>query len=207
MENSFENQLNVAQKCPIFQIIKVDFHFVGPNDVVVVPFRVGLLGEKFFLIAVFDAGGSRNARTKLKDAAVIALELVGVTRHIGTRTDEAHLPDQYVDKLCKAVHLAVAQPMAHARDAWVAGRGNSITLRLVVHGSKLTDSERFAIFSNAVLHKKYRPFRVDFDEDADDEQGQKQQNKPYQCCEAVEAPLEEESYFVFIFRHVAWPPC
>lgn len=179
MEYGLENQFNVAKESPMLQILKVDFHLVGPKNLVVVPFWVGLLGEQFLFVAVFDAGGSRNARTKLKDAAVIALELVGVTRHIGTRTDEAHLPDQYVDKLCKAVHLAVAQPMAHARDAWVAGSGNSIALRLVVHGSELTDSEWFAVLTNAFLHEKHRTFRIDSDEDGDDQKRQKQHNKSY----------------------------
>ena len=161
------------------EIVKIDFHFVRPNDVVIVPFRVGLLGKELFFIAVFDAGGTRNARTKLKDAAVIALQLVGVTRHIGTRTDEAHLPDQYIDKFCKAFHLAVAQPMAHARDTWVAGSGNSIAFRLVMHGSEFTDSERFAIFTNAFLHEKHRTSRIDSDEDGDDQKRQKQHNKSY----------------------------
>ena len=59
--------------------------------------------------------------------------------------------------------------MAHARDAWVVGSGDAVAFRLMQHGTKLTDFERFAVFSNAFLHEKHRPFRIDFDEDSDDE--------------------------------------
>ena len=179
MEYGLENQFNVAKESPMLQILKVDFHLVGPKNLVVVPFWVGLLGEELFFIAILDAGGSRNARSKLKDTAVVALQLVGVTRHIGTRPDEAHLSNQHVDKFCKAVRLAVAQPMTHARDAWVAGSGNSIAFRLVVHGSELTDSEWFAVLTNAFLHEKHRTSRIDSDEDSNDQKGQKQHNKSY----------------------------
>lgn len=173
MENSFENQLNVAQKCPIFQIIKVDFHFVGPNDVVVVPFRVGLSGKELFLIAVFDAGGSRNARTKLKDAAVVALQLVGVTGHIGTRPDEAHLPNENINQFSKAIHFAVAQPMAYACDSWVIGCSNAVALGLVCHGAELAYPEGFAILPNAMLHEKHGTFRIDFYQNGNNQQRQK----------------------------------
>ena len=207
LENGFQNQSNITPKAPIIQIVQVDFHLVGPDDVVVVPFRVGLLGEKFFLVAVFDAGRTRNTRSQLQDASVVALQLVGIAGHIGARPDETHLPDEDIDEFGEAVHLAVAQPMAHASDARIAGNGDSIPLRLMVHGAELADSERFAVFPDAPLHEKDRPFRVDFDENCYDEQYGTQNDKSTERHDAVEAPLEEESYFVFIFLHVAWPPC
>jgi hypothetical protein len=74
---------------------------------------------------------------------------------------------------------------------------------LVFHRAELADSERFAILSYAVLKEENRPFRVEFDEHGDDEQGQKKHHKPNECCDTVEAPFEAESYFVFIFRHAA----
>ncbi len=58
------------------QIIKVDFHLVGPDDVVVIGFWIGLLGQY---------------------SSVVALQLVGIARHIGARSDEAHLPDQNIN--------------------------------------------------------------------------------------------------------------
>ena len=79
------------------QIIKVDFDLVGPDDGVVVGFRVGLLGEQFLFVAVFDAGGAGDARAQLQQAPVVATELVGIARHVGARPDEAHLPNQNVD--------------------------------------------------------------------------------------------------------------
>ena len=79
------------------QIIKVDFDLVGPDDGVVVGFRVGLLGEQFLFVAVFDAGWTGDAGAQLQQASVVAFELVGVARHVGTWPDEAHLPNQNVD--------------------------------------------------------------------------------------------------------------
>ena len=191
----------------MIQIIEVDSYFVGPDDGVVVGLGVGLLGKQFFLIAVFDAGRTRDAGTEHEESAVVALQLVGIAGHVGARPHEAHLSDEDVDQLCEAVYLAVAQPVAYARDARVVGSGDRVAFRLVNHGAELTDSERFATFSDASLHEENRTFRVDFDEDADDEQRQKKHDESDECHDAVEAPLEEEPYFVFIFRHVAWPPC
>ena len=75
------------------QIVEIDFHFVRPNNVVIIPFWVGLLGKEFFFVAVFDAGRTGDAWTKLEYAALVALKLVGVALHIGARPDEAHLTD------------------------------------------------------------------------------------------------------------------
>ncbi len=97
--------------------------------------------------------------------------------------------------------------MTHARDAWVVGRGDAVALRLVVHGAELADSERFAFFTDAPLEEKYGSFRVNFDEQGNDEQRQEEHNKPHERHDAVEAPLEKESYFAFIFHHAAWLPC
>lgn len=189
------------------QIVKVNLYLVGPDDVVVVGFRVGLLRQQLLLVAVFDAGRTGDARAELQDAAVVALQLVGVAGHVGTRPNEAHLPDEDVNQLCEAVHLAVTQPMAYAGDTRVVGRGDRVAFGLVVHGAELADPERLAILSNALLHEKHGSFRVYFDDDADDKQGQKQEIQAYECHDTVEAPLEEEPYLVFIFHHAAWPPC
>ena len=140
------------------QIVKVDFDLVGPDDVVVVGFWIGLLRQQFLLVAVFNAGGTSNAGTELKDAAVVALQLVGVAGHVGTRPHEAHLTYKDVDQLGEAVHLAVAQPMAYARDTWVVGRGDRVAFSLVVHGAELADPERLAILSDALLHEKHGSF-------------------------------------------------
>lgn len=81
----------------MIQIIKVDFDLVGPDDGVVVGFRVGLLGEQFLFVAVFDAGWTSDARAQLQQASVVAFELVGIARHVGARSHKAHLPNQNVD--------------------------------------------------------------------------------------------------------------
>lgn len=96
--------------------------------------------------------------------------------------------------------------MPNVGDAGVGGRGHGVALGLVFHGAELADSERLATFSDAMLHEENRAFRVEFDEHGDDQQRQKQHDKPNECHDTVEAPLEAESYFVFIFRHAAWPP-
>ncbi len=137
------------------QVIQVDFHLVGPNDGVIIGLWVGLLGKQFFFVAVFDAGGTCNAGTKLKDATVIALQLVGIAGHIRARSDEAHLTDEDVDQFGQAVHFAVAQPMAHARDAWIVGRGDTVAFGLVKHRAKLEDPEGLAVFSYAFLQEKH----------------------------------------------------
>ena len=161
------------------EIFKVDLHFVGPNDIVVIPFWVGLLGEQFFLVAVLDAGGACDAGTELEDTAVVALQLVGITRHIRSRSDETHLSDKDIDELGEAIHLTMTQPMANPRHPWIVGYGNGIALRLHVHSTELADSERFAVFSNAPLHEENRTFRVDFDEDGNEKQRKKQKNKTH----------------------------
>ena len=97
--------------------------------------------------------------------------------------------------------------MTYASNTQVAGNGDRIAFRLVGHGAELADSKRFAIFTDSCLHEKHRAFRIQLDEDGDDEQRKKQHNQPYKCHDAVEAPLANESYLVTIFLHVAWPPC
>ena len=97
--------------------------------------------------------------------------------------------------------------MSNTRDARVVSRSDGITLCLVKHRTELTDMKWFAVLSDALLHEKHGSFRVYFDDDADDKQGQKQEIQAYECHDTVEAPLEEEPYLVFIFHHAAWPPC
>lgn len=145
------------------QVIQVDFHLVGPDDGVVIGLWVGLLSQQLFLIAVFDAGRTCNTGTKLKDATVVALKLVGIARHVGAWPNEAHLSNEDIDQLGEAVHLAVAQPVAHTRNARVVGRGDRVAFGLVVHGTELTNPERLAAFSDAFLEKENRTFRVDLD--------------------------------------------
>lgn len=101
----------------------------------------------------------------------------------------------------------MAQPVADASDAWVVGSRHRVALRLMVHGAELADPERLSALPDAPLHEKDGAFRVDFDEDGDGEQRNEKHNEPRECHDAVEAPLEEEPYFVIIFRHAAWPPC
>ena len=97
--------------------------------------------------------------------------------------------------------------MADAGDARVGGSRHRVALRLMVHGADLAHPERLSALPDAPLHEKDGPFRVGFDEDGDDEQWNEKHNEPCECHDAVEAPLEEEPYFVIIFRHAAWPPC
>ena len=93
--------------------------------------------------------------------------------------------------------------MAHASDTRVASNGDTISFRPMAHRAELADSERFAILSNAPLHKEHRAFRVDFNEDGDNQQGQKQHNKPHECHDSIEAPLEKEPDSMLILLHVA----
>ena len=67
--------------------------------------------------------------------------------------------------------------MTHPSDTRVVGRSDRIALRLVEHSAELTNLERFTVFTYAFLHEKSRTFRVYFDEDGDNKQGQKQHNK------------------------------
>ena len=189
------------------QIIKIDFHFIGPDDLIIVSFRIGLLGKQLFLVAVLDAGWPCDAWAELQDASVVALQLVGIAGHIGSWAYKTHLPNEDIDQLGETVHFAVTQPMAHACDARVVGRSDRVAFRLMEHGAKLTDPERFSVFTYAFLHEKCRTFRIDLDEYGNDKQRQKQHDKTHQCHDTVEAPLEEEPYLVFIFLHAAWPPC
>ena len=48
--------------------------------------------------------------------------------------------------------------MAHARDARVVGRGDTVAFGLVIHGAELEDPEGLAVFSNAFLQEKHRTF-------------------------------------------------
>ncbi len=157
-EYGLENQLDITKKAPVVQIIQVDFHLVRPNDIVVISLWIGLLGEQFFLITIFDTGWTRNAWAELENTTVITFQLVGIARHVGAWTDETHLSDKNINQLGKAIHLAMPQPMAHARDAGVVGCGDRIAFRLMMHSSELTDSEWLAVLSNAFLHKKHWSF-------------------------------------------------
>ena len=140
------------------QVIQVDFHFVRPNDSVIISLWVGLLSKQFFLITVLDACWTSDAWTELQNAAVITLQLVSIAWHIGARPDKAHLSNKHIDQLGEAVHLTVTQPVSHTRDARVVGRGDRIALQLMKHGSELADSKRFAVLTNAFLHKEHRSF-------------------------------------------------
>ena len=140
------------------QVIQVDFHFVRPNDSVIISLWVGLLSKQFFFITVLDACWACDAWAELQNAAVITLQLVGVAWHLRARTDKTHLSDKNIDQLGEAVHLTVTQPVSHTRNAGVVGCGDRIALRLMKHSSELADSERFSVLPNAFLHKEYRPF-------------------------------------------------
>ena len=96
--------------------------------------------------------------------------------------------------------------MAHFCDTRVIGCSNAVAFGLVCHGAELTDPERFAVFTDAPLHEKHRTFRIDFNKNSDNQQRQKQHNKPKKCHDSIEAPFKEEPDSVFIFHHVAWPP-
>jgi hypothetical protein len=54
--------------------------------------------------------------------------------------------------------------MTHTRDSRVVSRSDSIAFRLVKHCTELTNFKRFSFFSDAPLHEKCWPFRIDFDE-------------------------------------------
>ena len=108
MKYGLKNQIEVTKKCPMVEIIQVDSHLIGPDHSVVVDFGIRLLGKKFLFIAVFDACWAGNTWAELKNTTVIALKLVGIARHVWTRTNKTHLPDEYVDQLGEAVHFAVA---------------------------------------------------------------------------------------------------
>ena len=140
------------------QVIQVDFHLVRPDDIVIISLRVRLLGKQFFLVTVLDTCRAGNARTELQNAAVFTFQLVSIARHIRAWTNKTHLADKHIDQLSETINLAMAQPMAHARDARVVGCGDRIAFRLMMHGSELTDSEWLAVLSNAFLHKEHRPF-------------------------------------------------
>ena len=158
MKYGLENQFDVTQKRPMVEIIEVDSHLVRPDDIVIVPFWVDLLSKHFFFVTILDAGRTCYARPKLENPTVIALQLVGIARYIGTRPDKTHLSNQYIDEFCEAIHLAVTQPMADTRDARVASNGDTVALSLLVHGAELEDTEGLSVFSNTPLHKEDRPF-------------------------------------------------
>ena len=140
------------------QVIQIDFHLVRPDNIVVILLRVRLLGKQLFLISVFDACWTSNAWAELQKTAVVTLQLVGIAWHVGAWPNKAHLSDKDIDQLGKAVHLTVAQPVTHTRDARVVGRGDRIAFRLMNHCAEFADSERFAVFTNELLHKKHRSF-------------------------------------------------
>ena len=108
MKNSLENQSNISKETPIIEIVKIDFHLVRPNDIVIVPFWVVLLGKQFLFVTVFDAGWTRDAWTKLQNTTVITLQLVSIARHIGAWPDETHLADKYIYQFGEAINLTMA---------------------------------------------------------------------------------------------------
>ena len=93
--------------------------------------------------------------------------------------------------------------MTYVGHTWVASHCDTVALSLLAHGAKLADTERLASLANARLHKKHGTLGIDFNEDGDNQQRYKQYSEPNERHDAVEAPLEKEPYFVFIFLHVA----
>ena len=158
MKYSLENQLNVSKETPIIEIVEIDSHFIGPNDVVVVPFWIGLLSKQFFLVAILDAGRSCNAGTKLQNATVFTLKLVGIAWHVGSRPHKAHLSNEDINQFSETIHLAVAQPTTYACHPWIVGCGDGIPFCFTMHGAELADTERLSIFSYTPLHEKQRAF-------------------------------------------------
>lgn len=78
------------------EVVEIEADFVGEDYLVIVFLRIRLLGEKVFFIAVFQGGRPRDAGTQLEDLTVLPFQLVGIARHVGTRSDETHVTDQYV---------------------------------------------------------------------------------------------------------------
>ncbi len=108
LKYGLENQLDITEKAPVVQIIQVDFHFVRPNNIVIISLRINLLGKQFFFITVLDTCWAGNAWAELQNATVVAFQLVGIAGHIGAWTNKAHLSDKHIDQLGEAVHFAVA---------------------------------------------------------------------------------------------------
>lgn len=77
-------------------------------------------GNHLVFETVFLGGGVSAAWSKLQHVAVDALQLVGVARHIGVGTHEAHVADEHVPQLGQFIQFVMTQLGAQWGDAAIA---------------------------------------------------------------------------------------
>ena len=78
--------------------------------------------------------------------------------HLRPRTNERHLAEEHVEKLCGLIQPCAPKQASNPGDArigWLDGRG-FVHGRVYVHGAKLEDGEEFAIAAYALLREEDR---------------------------------------------------
>ena len=162
------NHLQVLPEGVVVQVVAVDTHLVGPYHPVVV-FLHGADGaalpvcrfslfadylpdpcQQGLLVAVLHRRGPRDARPEPQQLAVVALQAVGIARHVGARPHQAHVTLQYVPQLWQLVKLAPAEE----------GRGPRHPHRAVgalLHRPELVDGERPSVAAHPHLPEQHRP--------------------------------------------------
>ena len=128
----------------MLDVVHVGLHALGHGLLVGVAMQAAGLGQ------TRDSGAHPVADSVAPNRVGIALR---VARHVGPRTNQAHVSAQHVPKLGQLVEMASAKPwMKYPR---IARNRLKVGIRLTVHAAELPNGKLLAPVAIARLRKKY----------------------------------------------------
>ena len=89
----------------MIKIIKVYAHLVRIDDLIIKLLWIGLSSKQNLLITIFQARRTSYARAQLQHTSVVAFKFVCISRHIRTRTNKTHIPNEHIPQLGKFIEL------------------------------------------------------------------------------------------------------
>src|SRR6266446_1667650 len=155
--HGFREDLQVKPQRPSANVLQIEFHPLFEGD------RTPSLNLP-------ETGNSRaNAEAPPLPVLAESIEQLVIAQLQRTRTDQAHVPLQYVEELWKLVNAGLTQKAAQRRNAWIVldleNRPAHFVLVLDVfealfrvhdHGAELVDVEHPFIEAHAFLYEEHR---------------------------------------------------
>src|SRR5579864_995791 len=141
------NDLQIEGEAPVAKIVQVIFHTLFDRRV---------SAPSVYLCPAGDSDFEGVAK-------IIALDFLQEPLHkmcsFRSRTDDAHVPSQYVEELGKFVEICFPQQNTYRRPSWIVVAGPTRIPFLAAsypHGAKLQHAEHAAVEPDTLLDEKDR---------------------------------------------------
>ena len=146
-------------------IFEIDAELVLHHHVAVVLLGVRGLLQKLVLVAVADGGHVGDTGTDIQDMQLLGSVEVDILPDLGPRTDQAHVPDENIDKLRKFVQLVLADEIAGAGHPRImsADGDKPLFVRAHPHRAELEQAEVLIAAPYPDLTVEHRSGRIELD--------------------------------------------